>query len=433
MESSKKNKKTELFKQIREGHRPSFEECVEQLGPFFPLLYELEYTEQDPEWHAEGNVAIHTSSVLQETYKLLEHEAQHLGLEDAFALILGALFHDIAKPLTTRVREIDGRERIVAPKHPSVGCSWLSYKLMGWGLSYSTIRTILGLVRYHHDPKFLVIREKPKASYMQLARLANLELLYYLELADIRGRICADQEEQLEDIELFRMMAEEYDVWKNPTPYQNWKEHIQKALPTAPSTFLEQTLGRAIRDFEAGRIYMPEEAVARSYQYQTGAPSLILCCGPSGSGKSTWIQKHLSEYTIVSLDQIRAELTGDATNQSANSRVRQIARERLKPLLQHNQKIVWDATNLRKDFRRTLIQLGLDYGAWVTLLVFHPDEATCHQQNEQRKRQVPRAILQHQLEHTEWPSDDEAHNIVFIGHRGHIEYSNFVYTQGTIP
>ena len=49
---------------------PSIDECISFLGDVIDWLHLLESTEQDSEWHAEGNVKIHTSMVLDELYKL---------------------------------------------------------------------------------------------------------------------------------------------------------------------------------------------------------------------------------------------------------------------------------------------------------------------------------------------------------------------------
>lgn len=406
-----------LLHTLSEGQLPSWEQICSDFGNACPLLHQLEDTPQDAEWHGEGNVAIHTHMVLEQTFLRLEQEASHLSEERRLALILGALFHDIAKPLTTRTKEIDGRDRIVAPRHAERGRNAIAFKIMSWGLSYTVVRQVLALIGHHHDPRWLVLKDKPNHKYAALARQADLELLYHLEQADLRGRICPDLEGQLDDLELFRMQSEEAGTW-NANPLASWRDPIEETFHKESQAFREMVFHSGVRAYEMGLIHTPGEAVARGYRFQKGFGELVLLCGPSGCGKSTWAKQHLPDYEVLSLDDIRAEITGDATNQSANSRVRQVARERLKPLLQHHKQVVWDATNLRHDFRRAVIQLGYDYGALVTLVVFHATEETCHQRNAQRQRVVPTKILQHQLEHTEWPTVNEAHRTLFIGDNG---------------
>ncbi|HPY39972.1 MAG TPA: hypothetical protein PLM98_05605, partial [Thiolinea sp.] len=113
---------------LAEGATPSFDECVAQLGAHLTLLLRFKDTPQDAEWHAEGDVHIHTGMVLNELYKILQTEAQHLQGAERQALILGACLHDIAKPLCTKSYEKDGRIRIGSSGHEAAGRSYLAFK-----------------------------------------------------------------------------------------------------------------------------------------------------------------------------------------------------------------------------------------------------------------------------------------------------------------
>ena len=82
------------LQQLRHFATPSIDECVQQLGPVIPWLNDLRKTPQDPGWHAEGNVHIHTGMVLEELYQLLAKEAAYLSGQQRQSLILAAIFHD---------------------------------------------------------------------------------------------------------------------------------------------------------------------------------------------------------------------------------------------------------------------------------------------------------------------------------------------------
>jgi hypothetical protein len=69
-------------------------------------------------------------------------------------------------------------------------------------------------VGYHHEPKQLVMKEKSRGDYQRIAQLANPELLYLLELADIRGRKCNDKQQQIDYIEMYGLFAQEYQAWQ---------------------------------------------------------------------------------------------------------------------------------------------------------------------------------------------------------------------------
>ena len=194
------------------NHSPDFAECVEYLGDVFPLLYQFADTEQDSIWHAEGDVAIHTDMVLSQLYEILVNDAEHIKGAQRQVLILSALLHDIAKPITTKRKQIEGVERVVAPKHEEVGANYLAIKLLELPLEYKAINTITGLVGFHQMPKRLVIKNQSYSDYLHLSLNANLELLYWLELADMKGRACTDLAQQIDLLEQFKMFAQEYKI-----------------------------------------------------------------------------------------------------------------------------------------------------------------------------------------------------------------------------
>ena len=415
------NKSLAIFlESLKTGETPGIDECVKHLGEHLPLLLELEKTEQDPEWHAEGNVYIHTGMVLDELYILLERDAPHLGGEARQALVLAALLHDIGKPVCTKRREINDVDRVVSPGHEGHGRSYLAYKLMGIGLSYFVIRTVLGLVGEHHMPKLLVVRDKPIGDYLSLARRAECELLYYLELADMSGRHCPDKSKQLEYLELFKLFCQEYQVWRpEKAPYYpgylDWRVHFLRELSDFDADTIDLIYGNAVRDRENGLISTAPEAIARSFQYRDSFPRLVVMCGPSGSGKTRWIQNHLSGYAVVSLDDIREEICGNRTNQKMRGQVMQEAKSQLKHHLRSKNHVVWDATNLRKDFRAQICALGFSYQALVTLVIFQQEEAAYFEGNENRAHSIPKDILQRQIDSLQWPTVDEAHRALTVG------------------
>jgi predicted kinase len=409
-----------LVEKIYRGGTPELEEVVAAWGERFELLHRLADTPQDPGWHAEGDVFVHTSMVLEETYRRLEDFEP--GSQRRLALVLGAIFHDIAKPLTTRERVVDGVERIVAPRHARRGASYLAYRLLELGLAREFVHETLALVAYHHRPKHMVLDDRPARRYRHLARLVDIELLYHLEQADMRGRRCDDRAEQIELVELFGLFARDHGVFgprRAPEQlYEGWREHIDDALADLTPEVRRSVFERAVREAEAGIIYTPQEAVARSYGYREAFADLVVLCGPSGSGKTTWARRHLPGHHVVSMDEIRSELTGDVTDHSREGEVRQLAKERLKDHLRHHRRVVWDASNHRRDFRGLPLRLGFDYDARTTLVVFQMRPETFARRNRERERTVPTSVLDRQIESLQWPELDEAHRVLFVGEDG---------------
>ncbi len=283
---------------LQAGQHPSWEEIVNGWQAAFPLLSQLEKTPQDPTWHAEGDVATHTRLVLAEVRK------HHQG-DRGFLLQLAAIFHDIGKPLTTKRREVDGQERIVSPRHAGAGRNYLCLRLAALGLSAELEDAVLAMVALHHHPRRLVQDEAPPACWHQLARQCPLDLLYDLELADLRGRVCPDLEAQLEIMELFKLRSEELGLWQNPDPWAVWRSEIDDAFAGRSAAFRRHAFEHTIHDAEAGRIQSIGEGIARAWQLKDPAPELILLWGPSGSGKSEWIARQAKDAQSISLDAIR--------------------------------------------------------------------------------------------------------------------------------
>ena len=84
---------------------------------------------------------------------------------------------------------------------------------------------------------------------------------------------------------------------------------------------------------------------------------LILPIGTSGSGKSTWIKSVNSEgdYTVISLDDLRVELTGDVDNKTSDEAVYAEAIKRAVDAVKVGKQVIFDTTNLKKDRRAAII------------------------------------------------------------------------------
>jgi len=333
--------------------------------PRAPLLGELASTPQDAEWHGEGDVATHGVMVLQEARTIAA--AENLPPDDTLTLLMAAVLHDIGKPRTTKTREVAGRLRIVSPRHAEEGRSWLALRLPELGLPQSIESRVLALTGFHHQPRRLVQDDAAPAAWRRLARQCPVRLVYHLEQADLRGRICPDLPQQLEIMELFRLRCEELGLWQDGDPWQDWARAIESAFARRTAAFRRHALHAGIRDAEEGLIHSVEEAIARAHSLRDPAPELTVLCGPSGAGKSRWIAARRPGSRVISLDELRAEIAGKRSDQTMNGQVLQAARERLKAALRHGGSVVWDATSLRAEMRGWVLRLGFDCGAHVTL------------------------------------------------------------------
>jgi predicted kinase len=114
---------------------------------------------------------------------------------------------------------------------------------------------------------------------------------------------------------------------------------------------------------------------------------LILCSGPQGSGKSTWARKFSQEnpdLVYLSTDNIRKEITGNVSDQSANSLVYSLIRTKAENALLDGHSVLIDATFIRKSWRKDYVKLGKRLGAKLVAHVFTADRDTLISRVQQR-------------------------------------------------
>lgn len=411
-------KRSQWLAQLADTATPDLNECIEYLGTTCEWLYQFKRTPQDEEWHGEGNVHIHTQMVLDELYKLLENEAKHLKGERRQALILGTVLHDIAKPVQTRLMVIQGKERVASPQHEAVGRSYLALRLMELELPFSVIWQVLNLVGEHHMPKQLALKDAPAAAYYRLARQSDVELLYWLEVADMRGRICPDLDWQLMCLEEFKAQAQRFGVWNHdPLPTL-----IAPHLRTLSVPAQRYVYAYSLAAMEQGSVTMVEEVVGKTYNHRENYAHLVMTVGLSGSGKSTWLQQHYPKYEVISLDELREQLNGNRSNQKQFGQIIQAAKEKLKKALREHRGVVWDATSLRAELRAKILDLARDYHAFITIATFLMPFDTIAKQNNEREYSISTSILQNQLNQFQFPTLDESHHFQVIGEDGKLLY-----------
>jgi predicted kinase len=404
-----------MLEQLSQGASPDINALIDALGETLPLLNAFANTPQEPQWHSEGDVRVHTRMVLEELYQSFAEEKT--PIEQRRALILAALLHDVGKPLCTRAMEIHGVNRLTALHHEARGRSYLALKLVDQGLDFEELQTVLGCVGSHHLPKKLVKQEATAGVYRRCARNVPMAALYSVEQADMRGRICADREKQVEMVELFRLFSEE------AVPdgfFEMGKQLFREAMVGAPAAALDRAYGEAVRALESGKIQSFEEGLFLAHQTLKNPPELVVLVGPSGSGKSTFAQSVLADHILISLDEIRKALSGDRLDQSVTGQARQEAKKRLKAALRPGKKVVWDATSLKAEFRKAVVEEGYAYGALVTLVVFQQQEAEIFRRNQSREEPVPESVLEKQLGSLEWPEAEEAHRVVWLDGEGQV-------------
>ncbi|MBC8002247.1 MAG: polynucleotide adenylyltransferase [Opitutaceae bacterium] len=85
----------------------------------YPEIKDLIGTPQDPEWHPEGDVFVHTTHCCDALARL--EKWREVESESRIAWMLSVLAHDMGKPSSTREEFKHGRRCIVSPGHDEAG------------------------------------------------------------------------------------------------------------------------------------------------------------------------------------------------------------------------------------------------------------------------------------------------------------------------
>jgi protein phosphatase len=144
--------------------------------------------------------------------------------------------------------------------------------------------------------------------------------------------------------------------------------------------------------------------------------SLLVLCGPAGSGKSTWASKYFSPTQVVSSDECRALVFDDPANQSVSAHAFDLLHFIIEKRLALGRTTVADATNLKREHRRTLIQIARRFRFNVVAIVFDVPVEACLSRNSARRRKIPQDALLNQhtlLEKTLRTIDKEGFNKVY--------------------
>jgi predicted kinase len=156
------------------------------------------------------------------------------------------------------------------------------------------------------------------------------------------------------------------------------------------------------RDALSSLHYTPHEDYRCTVTIMSGLP---------GSGKDTWLARYRPDLPVISLDDIRATLDVDATENQGE--VIQTARENCRDHLRARRDFAFNATNTMRQTRRRWIDLFADYDARIELVYVEPALSQIFQQNARRTNPVPRQAIERLIEKLEPPTVTESHSLVW--------------------
>ena len=112
--------------------------------------------------------------------------------------------------------------------------------------------------------------------------------------------------------------------------------------------------------------------------------SLVVLIGASGCGKSTFSRRHFLPTEVISSDYCRGLVADDENDQSATADAFDILHYIAGKRLKTGRLAVVDATNVRAEDRKPLVQIAREYHCLPVAIVFDLPERVCRERNAQR-------------------------------------------------
>lgn len=349
----------------------------------FDWFRDMKGVPQDPIWHAEGDVQIHTKMVCEALIALPEF--QELCEQDKHIMFTGALMHDIEKRSTTKEDFRNGRICVIAPKHANRG-EYTARRVLYQDIPtpFKIREEICGLVRYHGIPLWSVEDEDATERTIHATLYVRGRLLAMIAKADVIGRTAVDNPEQLEKAEYFKLLCEDLHIMDEQFRFDS---NLARYHYLAKSTWIH---------------YVPFDETKFTAHFMVGV---------AGSGKDSYIVRNNRDYNypipVVSFDAIRLEMGVDHGDQKGQGRVQQQAREQVRQHMRKGEDFFINATNLTRDLRGKWISLVEEYGGKVVAHYVEVPYKQLLSQNANREAKVPEPAIHKMIRKLEMPQYNE--------------------------
>jgi tRNA nucleotidyltransferase (CCA-adding enzyme) len=227
----------------------------------FPEIERLLGVPQDPEWHPEGDVGVHTMLVVDAAARIAARDG--LVDDERAVLVFSALTHDFAKADTTALRERNGRIRWTAHGHEAAGGPLARAFLERIGIKPAIVDQVVPLVENHLAHSSLRHDVTPRTIRRLALRLApaNITQLIRLIEADHSGRppLPAGLPESAERI---RDMAAAQAVAEKPQGPLILGRHVLPYFENRPGPHIGEITRAAYEAQTDGAFSNEEEALA---------------------------------------------------------------------------------------------------------------------------------------------------------------------------
>jgi tRNA nucleotidyltransferase (CCA-adding enzyme) len=255
----------EMEKLLLRAQRPSIGlKWLRELGALdqlFKEIHALIEVPQDPDWHPEGDVFVHTSLVIDRARELIDD----LPYPKQVTVMIAALCHDFGKPATTEFLDDRWRSRGHEEAGVEPTLSFLDRLNLHTLDGYDVRAQVVALVRDHLKPGEYYKKqyEVGDGAFRRLARKCELDLLYRVAKADSLGRnaewIPRQKWYDAEAQEWFIARARELEVEaKGPAPLLLGRHLLEMGLKPGPKM---GEITKAVYEMQLdGRVRTLEEA-----------------------------------------------------------------------------------------------------------------------------------------------------------------------------
>ena len=191
----------EFKKLLLKSPKPSVGfELMRELGilRYFPELEAIIDVPQDPKWHPEGDVWVHTMMTLDAMANICRLESavtqggNALGVplpdteKQRLKYMFAILCHDLGKATTTAMDEEAGRIRAIG--HEEAGIELTRNFLYRLTSEHDFIESVIPLVQHHQKPSQFYKNAAKSKAIRRLATKVNIEELVIVAKADFLGR-----------------------------------------------------------------------------------------------------------------------------------------------------------------------------------------------------------------------------------------------------
>lgn len=152
---------------------------------------------------------------------------------------------------------------------------------------------------------------------------------------------------------------------------------------------------------------------------------LIILVGLPGSGKSTYAKSIMDpegQLQYCSSDKIREELYGDENIQGDPNKVFRVLHNKVKNLLDRGYDVIYDATNVTRKNRRSIIQEVKKYCDEIEAHIIWAPVGQCISRDRDRKRSVGEDVIRKFLHRWQSPFYDEGFTKIKVVHNTNINF-----------